>query len=261
MRFILGFGLSGVILAVLAARLAQHAAGLGWLIVSVEAYLAVCFMGLAIIYALRAAGEPVEDISRQPGWSLVIRMTLLPYFAIGGLALYLARAFDREGLLNCVAPGLFIGRLPFPFERGQLRAAGIKAVLNLCWEFPRGSRLDGETDPEAVHLPILDGSAPTDWQFREAVEWVGRWRAQGRSILIHCAQGHGRTATIAAAVLVQLGLAADLEQALAAIRAVRPLARPSRPQKAALIRYLSKAQTPSEAPIQLPDHPPPVPGR
>jgi protein-tyrosine phosphatase len=61
-------------------------------------------------------------------------------------------------------------------------------------------------------------------------------------VLIHCAQGHGRTATIAAAVLARLELAADAEEALSRIRAVRPFAIPSREQKAALIRYLASTR-------------------
>ena len=88
-------------------------------------------------------------------------------------------------------------------------------------------------------MSILDGSAPTDAQFRAAVTTVAKWRAADRCVFIHCAQGHGRTATITAAILVELELAVDFEQALSRVRAARPFAYPSGEQKAALIRYLS----------------------
>jgi protein-tyrosine phosphatase len=91
-------------------------------------------------------------------------------------------------------------------------------------------------------VPILDAGAPTESQFQTAVEVVTQWRATGRSVLIHCAQGHGRTATIAAAVLVRLQLAADAGEALSRVRAVRPFAIPSREQKAALMKYLASAR-------------------
>jgi protein-tyrosine phosphatase len=143
-----------------------------------------------------------------------------------------------------VAPGLYIGRLPFPFELDRVRAAGVGAVLNLCWEFPRFSGTDREPGIETAHVPILDGSPPSDRQFREAVEWAVRWRAEGLCVLVHCAQGHGRTATVAAAILLRLGLAPDVEQALSMVRAVRPRARPSLQQRAALIRYASDSLSP-----------------
>jgi hypothetical protein len=49
-------------------------------------------------------------------------------------------------------------------------------------------------------------------------------------------------ATIAAAVLARLELAADAEEALSRIRAVRQFALPSREQKAALLRCLASAR-------------------
>lgn len=239
MRFVLAFGLSGTVLAALAVRLARQATGVWWVLVATEVYFAVCLVSVAAAYGLREAGVSVEDYLLLPGWLHVIRSALMPYLAVGAITLYLTRWFDREGLLNLVAPGLYIGRLPFPSERARLRQAGIRAVLNLCWEFPRLSGTDREPGVETAHVPILDGSPPSSRQFGEAIRWVARWRAEGRCVLVHCAQGHGRSATILAASLVRLGLASDVGQALSMVSAARPLARPSREQGAALNRYMS----------------------
>jgi len=239
MRFALAFGLSGSVLAMLTIKQAGQATGVWWLLVCVEVYLTICLWLLAATYGLREIGVSVEDMFFRRIWAPVIRAILLPYFAFGGITLYIARWFDREGLLNPVAPDLHIGRLPFPFEHAKVRAAGIDAVLNLCWEFPRLSGTDREPGIETAHVPILDGSPPSDQQIREAVQQVAQWRAEGRCVLIHCAQGHGRTATVTAAMLLQRGLAQDVEEALAMIRAVRPFAKPSREQRLALIRYVS----------------------
>ena len=238
MRFTVAFGLLGLILAGLAARLARHASAGWWLLVVGESYLAICFLALATIYGLRTAGIIVDDIRVRSAPLALLRVILLPYLAVGALTLYVGRWFDSEGLLNPVAPGLYIGRLPFPSERSRLRDAGVHAVLNLCWEFPGFSGADAEPGLETAHLPILDGAAPTDSQFLAAVQMVGRWNAAGQCVLIHCAQGHGRSATITGAVLVQLGLAADVDQALLMVRAARPFASPTAEQKKALIRYL-----------------------
>lgn len=109
MRFVFAFGLCGTVLAALAVRLARQATGGWWAIVAVEVYISACLVSVAATYGLRAAGVSVEDYLLLPGWSLVIRATLLPYLATGVIALYLARWFDREGLLNPVAPGLYMG--------------------------------------------------------------------------------------------------------------------------------------------------------
>jgi Dual specificity phosphatase, catalytic domain len=242
MRLSLAFGLMGLALAALATSQT------GWVFAVAEGYLAACFLTLAIIYGLRALGFGVEDAVSRPAWSWLVRAILLPYRSIGIVVLFISRWFDREGLLNPLADRIYVGRLPFPFERAEIQAAGIDAVLNLCWEFPRFSGLDREPGMIYAHLPILDGSPPTDRQFREAVETVERWRSEGRCVLIHCAQGHGRTATISAAVLVRLGLAAEVEQALAMVKAARPLARPSVSQRAALIRFTLDPRTASSLP-------------
>ncbi len=239
MRFTLAFGLVGVALATQAIRLAGKADGLWWLLVTAEVYAAICFLSLATIYGLQEAGFAIEDFLLRPVWPRVVPAVLLPYLILGSITLYIARWFDREGQLNLVAPGLYVGRLPFPSELHKVRAFGVEAVLNLCWEFPRLSGVDGEPGIETARVPILDGSPPSDRQFREAVEWCARWRAEGRSVLIHCAQGHGRTATVTAAILLKLGLASDVQEALSLVRRARPLAKPSSRQKAALIRYAS----------------------
>lgn len=232
------FFLLGLIFAGLAVRLAGHASAGWWLLVGAETYLAICFLAIAVLYGLRTAGISVDGRCVRSTPLVLLRVILLPYLALGAFTLYVGRWFDSEGLLNPVAQGIYIGRLPFPAERGQLRDAGVQSVLNLCWEFRRDLGIDREPGLEIAQVSILDGAAPTDEQFQTAVQIVAEWRAAGRCVLIHCAQGHGRTATITAAVMVQLGLAPGVEEALSEVRAARPFAYPSREQKAALIRYL-----------------------
>jgi ADP-ribosyl-[dinitrogen reductase] hydrolase len=83
------------------------------------------------------------------------------------------------------------------------------------------------------HLPIRDVSAPGS-SFEEA--WV-RAGSQLRNILVngddvfvHCKGGLGRAGTVAARLLVELGIAP--EQAVADVRAARPGAIQTREQEA-----------------------------
>ncbi|HEX8202449.1 MAG TPA: dual specificity protein phosphatase family protein [Isosphaeraceae bacterium] len=239
MRLVIAFVILGLALAVLALGLARAATGAWWLLVGLEADLAACFLALAGLYAARWAGFAAEDLVDRPRWSPLVRAALLPYLGLAKVTLAVTRRVDREEPMNGLVPGLFIGRLPVRSERGRLAEAGIASVLNLCWEFPGRSGDAGMPGLATAVVPILDGAPPSSRQFREAVDRVERWRAEGRTVLIHCAQGHGRTATVAAAVLCRLGLASDAAAALARIRAVRPRARPSQVQREALERYLA----------------------
>ena len=68
------------------------------------------------------------------------------------------------------------------------------------------------------HLPMRDfglGSDPA--AFVATVEQIAHGLTLGDSALLHCAAGIGRTGTVAACVLMQLGL--DEHAALAAVRA------------------------------------------
>ena len=238
MRLTVAFAILGSVLVGMTVPLATQASGAGWLLVALLADLAICLLTLALVYGLRHAGIPVEDRLRRPLWAPVLRVLLLPYHALAGLVLYISSRITGEALLAPVAPRLYIGRLPFRSERVRLADAGIAAVLNLCWEFPRGAGVEKAAGLDTAYVPILDGAPPTDRQFREAVDWVADQHSRGRAVLIHCAQGHGRSGTITAAALCRLGLAADGEEALAQVLAARPGARPSRRQREALARFL-----------------------
>jgi protein-tyrosine phosphatase len=82
-------------------------------------------------------------------------------------------------------------------------------------------------------VPILDAAAPPLDELQAAIERV----ATSERVLIHCAQGHGRTGLFAAALLLRRGLADTPEQALARVTAVRPGVRLSKPQRRVLDEY------------------------
>ena len=68
-------------------------------------------------------------------------------------------------------------------------------------------------------LPTLDASVPPDAEFREFVQAVLR---ESGPTYLHCAEGHGRSGMVAAALLMSKGLATDLEDAVTQLRNARP---------------------------------------
>ena len=85
---------------------------------------------------------------------------------------------------------------------------------------------------EWLHMPITDVSAPDD-RFEMAWRQLGarlidRVRA-GDRVLVHCKGGLGRAGTVAALMLVELGMASD--EAIGAVRRVREGAIETLPQE------------------------------
>lgn len=235
MRYAVVFSALAAALLAMAARAAGRASGASWLLVAIEAYLACGLAAIAVLYLLHEVGRPAETAfsGRLLAWTV-----LLPYRLLAQGMLRLLILGGREDGMNEVVPGLHLGRMPSARERTRFAELGVTAVLDLCAEFPDPRRRGGPPGLEWMQLPLLDGQPPSDGQFRAAVQWIAARRAEGRTILVHCAQGHGRSATIVAAALCRLGLATGPEDALARIRAARPRARPSRRQQEALDRFL-----------------------
>ncbi|MCP3140243.1 phosphatase domain-containing protein [Pyxidicoccus xibeiensis] len=179
------------------------------------------------LVALAYAGAGPRLFGKQPDgrlrpWALA---ALLPYLLLTWATWHLARRLSREPTHAQVVPGLFVGRRLLP---GEL-PPGTHTVLDLTSEFPEPEGIRRAC--HYVSLPILDAStlpvghvAPV---LRELATLPG-------PLYVHCAQGHGRTGMIAAALLVARGDAKDAADALAHVRRVRPGVRLSPAQWRAL---------------------------
>jgi protein-tyrosine phosphatase len=55
-------------------------------------------------------------------------------------------------------------------------------------------------------------------QIQRGVEWAQEQLAAGQSVYIHCAHGHGRSATVLAALLIATGQASTAEEAVDIMR-------------------------------------------
>src|SRR6185295_15369556 len=113
---------------------------------------------------------------------------------------------------------LWIGRRLSGAEASEARAAGVRAVVDLTGEF-------SETHPfreaDYKQVPVMDLTAPTATQIDEAVAFI-RAQAEQGVVYLHCKIGYSRTAAIAGAFLLATGRAKTVEEAVAAMRAVRP---------------------------------------
>ncbi len=198
-------------------------------------------IGLAIAY-LVAAGE------REPGrfflgearlGRIVWRFILVPYLGAAIPLVIVSRLVSRERLFDRVADRLYVGGAPLFWNQAAVLAGGIDTVLNLCVEFGDFSGLATTGRVAYRREGWLDGTAPTLGQYQQAVEWIVEQHRSGRTILVHCAQGHGRSALAAAGAMLALGLVPSPDEAARVLRAGRPTIRLHGEQRRLLDRWWS----------------------
>lgn len=100
---------------------------------------------------------------------------------------------------------------------------------------------EATTQHAAVWFPIDDLHAPPLAQVRPLLDELRRRLDAGEALLVHCGAGIGRAGTIAAALLIDAGSAA--EAALRTVAAHRPMAGPEAGAQEQLIAELEGART------------------
>jgi diacylglycerol kinase (ATP) len=174
-------------------------------------------------YAYAAGGDPASWLRRSGNpMARLILAALWPYARVARVLNVLATIVMREDRCNTVAPNLVIGSAPTTGHRRALEQAGVDAVCNVCFEFPGLLGPMQGRDVPHHDQPFLDAVAPPLLPLQAAVDWVVGQRTQGRTVLVHCAQGHGRSATVCAAVIVRMGDAVDVDAAVALLTERRP---------------------------------------
>ncbi|WP_207885812.1 phosphatase PAP2/dual specificity phosphatase family protein [Pseudomonas sp. 30_B] len=166
------------------------------------ALVALCYLGIgAEGFQKRADG----------GQSLAVSWLLAPYLLGAWIN---SRAWTRRHPQpDEVLPGLWLGRLP---GAADLEARPDLAVLDLCAELPCMARAR-----RYACLPLLDLVAPSVEQCRRGAALIDELRASG-PLLVCCALGYSRSATLVAAWLLVSGHARSVEEAVVQLRRARP---------------------------------------
>lgn len=158
------------------------------------------------------------------------RLLFWPYHLLSYTSLILFR-LGRVEPFQEIVPGVYLGGWLFPWEQSKLAQLRITSVLDLTCEMGEPEFLRGV--PSYLCVPLLDGTAPSAAQLRASIDFI-RERLPHGPVYIHCAMGHGRSATVVAGYLLATGAARDLPAAIEAIRAKRPGIRVNAAQRKSL---------------------------
>lgn len=176
--------------------------------------------------ALSLGVVSIAYLTNDAGWfgkhsdgsrSVLSTAVLLPYFVLVYAVWLLQISLSREPAISYVNRSLALSRR----LRAQEIPPSVNVVCDLTCEF---------VDPRSVRTrcsyrchPILDAGACT------AAELVDLARelppADGELLLIHCANGHGRTAMFAAVWLLTHGFTTTVDDAITMLRNARPAIR------------------------------------
>mgnify|MGYP001182381762 FL=1 len=103
-----------------------------------------------------------------------------------------------------ITPDLWLGGAP-TYERDYqfLLDNNITAVLDMRAEREGDHEFYERHGINYKRLEVLDATVPSDEYMTEGADWIDEQINDGRSVLVHCAKGRGRSATLVAAYLMR----------------------------------------------------------
>jgi len=82
--------------------------------------------------------------------------------------------------------------------------------------------------------------APSLDAMQKSVEWAVDKLNEGCALLVHCAHGHGRSATVLGAILIEIGEAENVDDAVKVMKKGRPRVRLNQKQQKALNEWFDR---------------------
>lgn len=154
-----------------------------------------------------------------------------PYHVGLRTKLFIQRRVSTEPAYNKITPIYYLGGWP---SEEALTPSVHPAILDVTCELPLQAK-----PPAYKMIPVWDTHSPTPDQIDSGVEWALEQERRGVPVLIHCAHGHGRSATMLCAILLSKGEASTIAEAEAILKRERPRVRLNSRQRQSLIAWFT----------------------
>lgn len=164
------------------------------------AWLGLSLFLVSSAYWLNSASIFRKSINGTIPW--YVRWGFIPFLFASQVYNAWARARDTVPAIQQIDSQLYLASRLFPADVQTLKDKKISAILDVTAEF---DALDWSLigkDVDYLNVPVLDHSVPTAEQLNQAINWLHRQIKAGKTVVIHCALGRGRSVLVLAAYLV-----------------------------------------------------------
>jgi len=159
-----------------------------------------------VINVVSGYSVPINLLTRtffHIGWDVPLLLNIfLVEYLFGKVWLSPGDGTQYESQLD---PNVFLASLPTPARVAYLQHLGVRSVVNLCAEYPGPIEAYRACGIQQLHLPTLDGTAPTYEVISKACAFIEAQVKKDPSskVLVHCKGGIGRSAAVCLSYLVK----------------------------------------------------------
>jgi hypothetical protein len=176
----------------------------------------VSFLGVGLSYVFRSPKLFLK--TRRGSLSPFSFVFFWPYHFMNFLSLAAFRFFSTKPAFHEILPGLFLGCRLFPSDQLKMANLNIQSVLDLTCEFGEVEFLRGQS--AYLCIPLLDTTAPTIADLETGIKFIQSHLPEG-SVYVHCALGHGRSATFVVAYLLTARISTNPDEAIKFLQSKR----------------------------------------